>query len=62
MYHGNFDRNYINGLKQCEEEFKKLESLDNDSITEDVEENETDKKKKNLSFRKSSSAVASVMP
>jgi len=42
MYYGDFDRNYINGLKQCEEEFKKLEAFD-DAPLDDNEKGEAKK-------------------
>lgn len=38
MYHGAFDRNYINGLKQCEQAYKELLQFDNVSVADDEED------------------------
>lgn len=46
MYHGAFDRNYINGLKQCEQAYKELLKYDDDSRIDDDGDDDGDGKKK----------------
>lgn len=46
MYHGAFDRNYINGLKQCEQAYKELLKYEDDAPIDEEGENKDDGKKK----------------